>query len=272
MPVVRTAENVTRHLYGAVPTMAGQIRTCFRGLPVLIRPDFRRGSAEAEIRQIHRLSRKDLVSCSARCSPSPCNRASRPPPRPSSRSSRGAGRRKKRARCRFAFTVIRCVPTTCCSSSTSPTRRPTTHTPVRTHIANSSQDVSAHLSRSSSKSTTSYSSASDRVAEHAKTCLCVAVLRRRDTRTTCNGRSVARVQFSESVTEEAALGVGLREVERALVSVLGVVMTTGAPKQFRIRRMEVAVVVQFEGVQEGKPRLGSVDFGDCDGSVHFDDR
>ena len=68
-----------------------------------------------------------------------------------------AGPGRGRGRCHSASTVIRSVPTICCSLSTSLTRMPTTHTPVLRRTRSSSPGASPASSRSSLRSTTNLS-------------------------------------------------------------------------------------------------------------------
>jgi hypothetical protein len=65
--------------------------------------------------------------------------------------------------------------------------------------------------------------------------------------------SVAGVQLSESFSKEAPLGVGLREVEGPLVGVAGVAVAARAARQVGVGRVEIAVMLELERVENCGP-------------------
>ena len=85
------------------------------------------------------------------------------------------------------------------------------------------------------------------------------------------GRS-GRCCLGQPVLKEALFGLGLREVERAAVRAVGLIVPAGATQEVGTRGVEVPVVVEVETVEDGQAGLGPVDLGDGDGPVHLDDR
>src|SRR4029450_5158009 len=71
--------------------------------------------------------------------------------------------------------------------------------------------------------------------------------------------------------EKAALGLGPGELERALEGRACLVCTTETAQEICACRVEVLVAVEVEPVDDRERRLGSVGFGDGDGTVHLDD-
>ncbi len=72
--------------------------------------------------------------------------------------------------------------------------------------------------------------------------------------------------------KEALFGLGLREVERAAVRVVGLAVPAGATQEVGTRGMEVSVMVEVEAVKDGQACLGPVHLGHGDGPVHLGDR
>ena len=76
-------------------------------------------------------------------------------------------------------------------------------------------------------------------------------------------------EFREPTFEQAALGVIVRQPQSALICVARFVGAPESSEQFASRRMQVAVVLQIEPVDDGEPRSRAVGFGDRDGSVQL---
>ncbi len=72
--------------------------------------------------------------------------------------------------------------------------------------------------------------------------------------------------------KEALFGLGLREVERPVVGVVGLTVPAGATQEAGTRGVKVSVVVEVEAVEDGQAGFGPVDLGHGDGPVHLDDR
>jgi hypothetical protein len=56
--------------------------------------------------------------------------------------------------------------------------------------------------------------------------------------------------------KEALFGLGLREIERAAVRVVGLTAPAGATQEIGTRGVEVSVVVEVEAVEDGKADFG----------------
>jgi hypothetical protein len=67
--------------------------------------------------------------------------------------------------------------------------------------------------------------------------------------------------------KEALFGLGLREVERAAVRVVGLTVPAGATQDVGTRGVEVSVMVEVEAVEDGQAGFGPVDLGHGDGAV-----
>src|SRR5690349_22908580 len=78
--------------------------------------------------------------------------------------------------------------------------------------------------------------------------------------------------LGQPVLKEALFGLGLREVERAAVRVVGLTVPAGPTQEAGARGVEVPVMAEVEAVEDGQAGLGPVDLGHGDGPVHLDDR
>src|SRR5215471_15816189 len=81
-----------------------------------------------------------------------------------------------------------------------------------------------------------------------------------------------RCCLGQPVLKEALFGLGLREVERAAVRVVGLIVPADATQEVGTRGVEVPVMVEVEAVEDGQAGIGSIDLGHGDGPVHLDDR
>ncbi len=60
--------------------------------------------------------------------------------------------------------------------------------------------------------------------------------------------------------------------QRAAVGVVGLVGSTEAAQQLAPRRVQVAIVLECELIDDAEARLGTIRLGDGDGAVQLDDR
>jgi hypothetical protein len=72
--------------------------------------------------------------------------------------------------------------------------------------------------------------------------------------------------------QEATLGLGARQLERALVLGTRLGGATETSEQVGTCRVEVLVPVEPQAVDEGKTRAGSVRLGHRDRTIQLDDR
>src|SRR6266545_3758779 len=71
--------------------------------------------------------------------------------------------------------------------------------------------------------------------------------------------------------EQAPLGVVVHQSEGSPIRLAGLVHSTQAPQQLTAHRMQVAVVLQREAVDDLETRRGTVRLRDRDRSVELDD-
>ena len=81
-----------------------------------------------------------------------------------------------------------------------------------------------------------------------------------------------RADFFDAPAQEAALGLGVRELEGALVLGPCLLCPTEAAEQVGTGRVEVLVAVEVEPVDESKPRFPSLRLGHGNRAVELHDR
>ena len=79
-------------------------------------------------------------------------------------------------------------------------------------------------------------------------------------------------ELGEPPLEEAALGVGVRQLERPRVRDARLRVAAEPAQAVRARRVEVVIAGELELVEQREPRAGPVRLGDGDGAVQLDDR
>src|SRR5262245_55432576 len=90
---------------------------------------------------------------------------------------------------------------------------------------------------------------------------------------TTNGRRARghlRADFFHAPLQEAALGLAVGELERALVLRACLVAAAEPPEQVSPRGVEVLVAVEVEPLDQGEPGLASLRLGHRDRAVELD--
>src|SRR5216117_2440061 len=72
--------------------------------------------------------------------------------------------------------------------------------------------------------------------------------------------------------EQVPLGVVVDQRQRPAEGIASLLRSTEAPQQLTPRRVEVAVIVEIEAIDDVEPRLRTLRLADRDGPIQFDDR
>src|SRR4051794_40092177 len=80
------------------------------------------------------------------------------------------------------------------------------------------------------------------------------------------------VKLGQALLEEAALGVRVRQCERALVRRAGLFDAIEPAKQLGARRVQVGVALELQAVDQRERGLGVARLGDRSRLVELDDR
>src|SRR5438132_1031679 len=81
-----------------------------------------------------------------------------------------------------------------------------------------------------------------------------------------------RAELRQSPFEQAPLGVVVDQRQRTAVGLAGLRSATEAAQQLAPRRVQVAVVLEVEAIDDAEPRLGTLGFRDRHGPVQLHDR
>src|SRR6478672_9400795 len=82
----------------------------------------------------------------------------------------------------------------------------------------------------------------------------------------------AATELRQPPLEQAPLGLVVDQCQRTAVGVAGLRGATEAAEQLAPRRVQVAVVLEGEAIDDVEPRVGALLLGDRDGPAQLDDR
>src|SRR6476661_11145707 len=86
------------------------------------------------------------------------------------------------------------------------------------------------------------------------------------------GRTAGSTKLRQPPLEQAPLGLVVDQCQRTAVGVAGLRSATEAAEQVAPRRVQVAVVLEGEAIDDVEPRVGALLLGDRDGPAQLDDR